>query len=227
MECRAVINSLSDFLDGQNVWISDGEVKQIEAHLTTCPACQNLKLELREIKTAARELPLHTPPRALWTRISNELEREIAAENSHGYPSQSNSGWWERVKSRKFTFSLPQLVGAGALVLALIIAAISGIFSPHSGALKLSGVQSALLPEEIEIKAELERRMDAVNGRKVNWDLQRRAEFEEHLTRIDESLKRCRQTLEDNPKDAVQQQMVRALYIEKRQLLEDVERLRW
>jgi anti-sigma factor RsiW len=227
MECRAVINSLSDYLDGQNVWISDGEVKQIETHLTNCPACQNLKRELREIKTAARELPLHTPPKALWTRISNEIEREISAENPSGYPSQANSGWWERVKSRKYTFSLPQLVGAGALAVALIIAEISGIFGAHSGTLNLTGVQTALLPEEKEIKAELERRMDAVNGRKVNWDLQRRAEFEEHLTRIDESLKRCRQMLEDNPKDAVQQQMVRALYVEKRQLLEDVERLRW
>lgn len=47
------------------------------------------------------------------------------------------------------------------------------------------------------------------------------------MTRIDESLKRCRYMLGDNPKDAIQQQMVRALYTEKRQLLEDVERLRW
>jgi hypothetical protein len=33
--------------------------------------------------------------------------------------------------------------------------------------------------------------------------------------------------LEDNPNDAVHQGMVRALYDEKRQLLEDVERLKW
>ncbi|MGH9853595.1 MAG: anti-sigma factor family protein, partial [Blastocatellia bacterium] len=71
MECRAVINSLSDYLDGQNIWISGDEVKQIKTHLTNCPACQNLKLELGEIKTAARELPLHTPPRVMWTRITN------------------------------------------------------------------------------------------------------------------------------------------------------------
>jgi anti-sigma factor RsiW len=227
MECRAVINSLSDYLDGLGVWMSDGEVKKIESHLTNCPACQNLKLELSELKTAARELPLHTPQRALWTRISNVIEAEIAAENSSAYPSQTNAGWWGRLMSRKFTFSLPQLAGAGALAVALIIGGISGIFGAHSGALNLTGVQTALLPEEKEIKAELERRMDMVNSRKVNWDLQRRVDFEQHLSQIDESLKRCRQMLEDNPKDAVQQQMVRALYVEKRQLLEDVERLRW
>jgi hypothetical protein len=33
--------------------------------------------------------------------------------------------------------------------------------------------------------------------------------------------------LEDNPNDSGRQEMVRALYDEKRQLLEDVERLKW
>ncbi len=227
MECRAVINSLSDYLDDQNIWISDDEVNRIEAHLTKCPACQNLKIELSEIKTAARELPLHTPPRAMWSRIANVIEAEASAENAPVRQAHYATGWWNRLKSRKFTFSLPQLAGAGALTMALIIAGISGIFGPHSGTLNLIGVQTALLPEEKEIKAELERRLDVINTRKANWDSERRAEFERHMIKIDESLKRCRQLLEDNPKDAVQQQMVRALYIEKRQLLEDVERLRW
>ncbi|MGE0132479.1 MAG: anti-sigma factor [Blastocatellales bacterium] len=226
MECRAVLNSLSDYLDGQNVWMPDDEAKQIESHLTNCPACQNFKLELNEIKTAARELPLHTPPRAMWTRIANVIEEEITAENGRVRRAQSASGWWGWLRSRRFTFSLPQL-GAGALAVALIVAAISGIFGAHSGTLNLAGVQTALLPEEDEIKADLERRLNTVNARKARWDSQRRAEFEQHMTRVDESLKRCRYMLGDNPKDPVHQQMVRALYNEKRQLLEDVERLRW
>ena len=228
MECRAVINSLSDFLDSQNIWISDDEVKEIETHLTNCPACQNLKLELSEIKTAARELPLHTPPRAMWTRITNVIEAEISAENAPLHQTKNVSGWWGRLKSRKFTLSLPQLAAGGALTSALIIAGISGIFIPHSGTLDFVGLQNALLlPDEGEIKAQLERRMDAVNARKANWDSQRRAEFEQRMLKIDESLNRCRYMLKDNPKDAVHQEMVRALYSEKRQLLEDVERLRW
>jgi len=224
MECRAVINSLSDYLDGQNIWISDDEVNQIETHLTNCPACQNFKLELGEIKIAARELPLHTPPRAMWTRITNVIEAEIAAESAPIRHAQNTSGWWGWLKSRKFTFSLPQLAGAGVLAVALIIAGISGIF----GALNFEDAQSAaLLPDEDEIKADLDRRLNAVNARKAKWDSQRRAEFEQYMTEIDESLKRCRYMLEDNPKDAFHQQMVRALYDEKREHLEDVERLRW
>ena len=65
MECRAVVSSLSDYLDGRNIWASDDEVEQIETHIANCPACRNLKLELSEIRNAGRELPLHTPPPAL------------------------------------------------------------------------------------------------------------------------------------------------------------------
>jgi hypothetical protein len=227
MECRAVVSSLSDYLDGRNIWMSDDEVEQIETHLTNCPACRNLKLELSEIKNAARELPQHTPPPALWTRISNAIEAEISTQNGPARETQNASGWWGRLNSRKFTFSLPQLAVAGAFVTILIVAGVSGIFGPNPASLRLTGAQSGLLPEENEIKANLERRMGAINARKEQWDSQRRADFEQRINRIDESLKRCRHMLEDNPNDAGHQEMVRALYDEKRQLLEDVERLKW
>jgi hypothetical protein len=231
MECRAVVSSLSDYLDGRNIWVADDEIEHIETHLTNCPACKNLKLELSEIKKAARELPIHTPPRALWTRISKAIEAEISTENRPIRETQSSSGWWGWLNSRKFTFSLPQLAAGAAFAALLVVAGVSGIFgskSENSRQLDLKGAQSALLlPEENEIKAELERRLDAINARKAQWDSQRRAEFDQRLNRIDESLKLCRHKLEDNPKDAVHQQMVRALYNEKRQLLIDVERLKW
>jgi hypothetical protein len=228
MECRAVVSSLSDYLDGRNIWASDDEVEQIETHLTNCPTCRNLKLELSEIKNAARELPLHTPPTALWARISKGIEAEVSMENVPARETQKASGWWGWLNSRKFTFSLPQLAAAGVFAAILIVAGISGIFGEKSPPLKFRYVQSLLLlPEEDEIRANLERRLGAINARKAQWDSQRRADFEQRINRIDESLKRCRYMLEDNPNDVGRQEMVRALYDEKRQLLEDVERLKW
>ena len=228
MECRAVVSSLSDYLDGRNVWASDDEVEQIETHLTNCPACRNLKLELSEIKNAARELPLHNPPHALWARISKGIEAEVSIENVPARGAQKASGWWGWLNSRKFTFSLPQLAAACAFAAILIVAGISGIFGEKSSPLNFRNAQgSLLLPEEDEIKANLERRLGAINARKAQWDSQRRSDFEQRMNRIDESLKRCRHMLQDNPKDAWGQQTVRALYDEKRQLLEDVERLKW
>src|SRR5215475_14923864 len=142
MECRAVVSSLSDCLDGRNVWAPDDEDEQIETHLTNCPACQNLKLELSEIKNAARELPLHTPSPALWARISKALEAEISTENGPVRETQNASGWWGWLNSRKFTFSLPQLAAAGAFAAILIVAGISGIFDGNPTPLKFRNAQN-------------------------------------------------------------------------------------
>jgi hypothetical protein len=219
---------LSDYLDGRNIWASDDEVEKIETHLTNCPTCLNLKLELSEIKNTSRELPLHTPPTALWARISKAIEAEISTENGPARETRRASGWWGWLNSRKFTFSLPQLAAAGAFAAILIVAGISGIFGGKPSPLNFRNAQgSLLLPEEDEIKANLERRLGAINARKAQWDTERRSDFEQRISRIDESLKRCRNMLEDNPNDAGRQEMVRALYDEKRQLLEDVERLKW
>jgi len=228
MECRAVVSSLSDYLDGRNIWMSDDEVDQIETHLTNCPTCQNLKLEFSEIKNAACELPLHTPAPALWTRISKAIESELPNENRSVSATHNATGWWSRLTSLKFTFSLPQLAEAGVLAAILIFGKVSGIFGQNPTQLTLRGAQSALLlPEEDEINAELKSRKDALDARKAQWDSQRRAEFDQRWNRIEESLKYCRYKLEGDPKDADQQERVRALYDEKRQLLEDVERLKW
>jgi hypothetical protein len=69
--------------------------------------------------------------------------------------------------------------------------------------------------------------MAAIEARKTSWDPQLRIEFDQHLLKIEESLKLCREKLAANPQDAVHQNMLRALYSEKQQLLDDVERLKW
>ena len=136
--------------------------------------------------------------------------------------------WWEWMMTHKLSFSLPQLAAAVAFAVVLIVAGISGIFSEKSSWFTLRGAQSSLLlPEEEEIKANLERRLSAINERKVQWDSQRRADFEQRMNRIDESLKLSRHMLEEKPSDPQRQELVRALYDEKRQFLEDVERLKW
>lgn len=234
MECRAVVGSLSDYLDGREMWLSGNEIREIESHLAGCPTCQSVKLELTEIKMSARELPLHTPPRAMWTRIVNEIEAELKPSERPTKEEFPEASWWERLKERRFTFTLPQVAGAGALAAALIVFGLFSFSGQNPGQLNLinikgaiSGAQAALLPGEDQIKAEIERRLALINSRKFNWDPQARAAFDLQLNKIEESLKTCRQALQSNPGDKVQQQVVRALYNEKRQLLDDVERLKW
>lgn len=225
MECRVVINSLSEIIDGSNLLIQE-EHHLIEEHLATCTKCTGLKLELSEIKSAARELPMHTPPRALWTRIANSIEIEAPISERRTREEFPELSWWERLKARKLSLSIPQLAGAGALAAAVLF---FGLYSTRSTPtdLNLLDAQTAMLPEESELRAGIERRLKAIDGRKASWDAERRADFEQHLSKIEESLKICRQKLKADPSDPIQQSALRSLYQEEQQFLEDVERLKW
>lgn len=227
MECRVVVNSLSDYMDGQGLWLADNELRSMEDHLATCPRCRGLKQELGQLKTAARELPLHTPPRALWARVSNAVEAELSIHDRPTRRDLPEMSLWERLKSARFTLNLPQLAGAGALATALVF---TGAYFVRStpNTLNLPGMQSAMLAEEPEMKAEVDRRLVALEARKAKWDPQMRAEFEQHMAKINESLRLCRENLLAHPEEVVNyQRTIRALYAEQRQLLDDVERLKW
>ncbi|HMV46917.1 MAG TPA: zf-HC2 domain-containing protein [Blastocatellia bacterium] len=227
MECRAVIESLSDYLDGQQRHeMPENEKCLIEEHLVVCPKCQTLKLELTEIKIAARELPLHTPPRALWLNIANTLEAELPASERKTREEFPKETWWERLTAWKFTLNFTQLAGAGALTVALIAAGIYGLSNrkPNQTDFNLNGVQTALLPGENEIKAELDHQLAEINVRKAGWEPKVRADFEQQLAKIESALETCRTQLSGNPADRTQQQALRGLYDEKRRLLENVAR---
>jgi len=226
MECRAVINSLSDYLDGQQTWMTENEKLSIEEHLVACPTCQNLKFELTEIKTAARELPLHTPPQALWVRIANTLEAELPSSERKTREEFPQETWVEWLKRRLAAYTLPQMAGASALAIALIVAGIYGIFGVNTAKpnqLNLTAAQSALLPDENEIKAELSRLMGEINSRKASWEPQVRADFESRLARVENLLTDCRNKLSADPEDKERQQTLRDLYNQKRQLLKNAE----
>lgn len=228
MECRAVIESLSDYLDGQGRWMPENEKSSIEGHLVVCPKCQTLKMDLIEIKTAACELPLHTPPRAMWVKIANVLEAELPTSERKTREEFPTETWWERFKARKFLFGFPQMVGAGALAIALVVTGIVSISNQknHSSDFSLTGAQTALLPDENEIKADLNRRLTEVNQRKMSWAPQNRAKFEQQLAGIENSLDNCRKQLLANPANSTQQQVLRGLYDEKLRLLQEAERLK-
>ena len=229
MECRAVVSLLSDYLDDQEVWLSESDVRDITNHLGKCSKCWSVRQELDEIRSAARELPLHTPGRAVWTRISNIVEVEVPASKRPTRVEPPELSRWTWIKSHKFTFNLPQMAGAAIVALALLFFGVINQSNPREKLIDMTGATTAFsfLPDEDRIKAELTRRLDAINARKSSWDPQMREEFERHLKMIDDSLQHSRQLLDSNPADKVQQEMVLSLYQEKRQLLDDVERLKW
>jgi anti-sigma factor RsiW len=224
MDCRSVIHSLSDYVDGL---LAQQESRLIESHLRECPPCQTIRDDLQQIRSAARELPLHAPPRALWARI----QQEIAAQSSlpsRRAPVQS-TGWWQRLSEKRFTFTLPQLAGASALAASLLIFAgvRSQLPTTQQSLVGTSAATSVAVtsPAVQSVQSRIQERLKQLNARRASWNPQVQETFEEHLRRLDESLDNTRRALQSNP-DPDQQQMLLELYQEKLQVLEDFDKLR-
>ena len=161
----------------------------------------------------------------------------IEAETTHGGPEREvvrQPGWWSRFLSRRFTFTLPQLAGASALAVALIAFGLIGALrfqrmAPINGDVRSPFNQAAtavLLPDEPQLKADIEHRVSTLNARKATWDPQMRETFDSHLMRIDQSLNSCRHHLMVDPADQEHKRMLSDLYEEKIQLLKDFDQLK-
>ena len=215
MECRVVINSLSDYLDGS---LAAQEFQSIEAHLIQCPPCHAVRADFTQITLAAKELPLRTPSRALWVRIQNEIAMETAVP---GQVEEKKASWWKRLSERHFTFNLPQLAGASALAFSLMV---FGMYHALHRDPQIASEASAALPMETEIQSKIQSKANQLNTRRVAWNPEIRTVYDNSLQRIDSSLSRVRQTWVTT-RDTDQHKLLMDLYNEKLQIMEDFERL--
>lgn len=215
MECRVVINSLSDYLDGS---LAAQEIQIIEAHLIKCPPCHAVRVDITHITLAAKELPLRTPSRALWARIQNEIE--VATP---GKVVEKKVSWWKRLSERHFTFTLPQLAGASTLAFSLMV---FGMYHAlhRDPQVVTEAATNAILPMETEMQSKIQQKANFLNTRRVTWNPEIRTVYDNHLQRIDNSLSHVRQTWVTT-RDTDQQRLLMDLYNEKLQLMEDFERL--
>jgi predicted anti-sigma-YlaC factor YlaD len=218
MECLTVKNTLSDYLDNG---LPEAEAHQFAAHLIGCENCQKLELQLAEIRMAARDLPLHTPSRALWTRISNTIEAEGLLTDPRATRPMKKETWLDALRERWAALSFPQLVGAGAMAALLVAFGSVGVYRQFSGSVNMGAMQTAaILPEESRLKAEFEQKFNAFKAKMTGWDAQRRTAFESDLSRLEKSLETCRTQLAAHPQDAPLIEQMRQLYAQKSALLD-------
>jgi anti-sigma factor RsiW len=98
---------LSEYLDDE---LSEGERITLEAHLQSCQECPALLLELRQVVYRARTLKNDGPPRDLWPDIAERIG--VAPATTHSVDLASR-------RSRRWSFSLPQLAAAGVALMTL------------------------------------------------------------------------------------------------------------
>lgn len=94
---------LSEYVDGE---LPDGDRIALEAHLQTCRHCSEIVSDLRRVVRRARTLKDPVPPRDLWPGIASRIR--ASAEAPRDIVDLES-----RRRTRRWAFSLPQLVAAG------------------------------------------------------------------------------------------------------------------
>ena len=125
---------LSDYIDDE---LTPAEHAQLETHLAACHECAGTLDELREVVTRAGSLTPRPPAADLWPGIEPRLERSATVA-----PFQPRT---ERTASRRFSFTMPQLVAAG---LALMVMSGGSVWVLQHGGRATEAPSVAAAPRE-------------------------------------------------------------------------------
>jgi hypothetical protein len=227
MNCESYQNLLSDLIDGS---LNSQDRNNVEAHLTTCPACAEARADLNALVSFCREhrgeyegVPNE---RALWIRISNTIESELAGRKPLAVPA--GAGWWFRLMNRSWQLSFPQLASsiAATMVIAVLVTFIGlRVFSSGS-AVSTSGLTMAAGTSAVHDRyRQQEQVIEYWNKRvelnKARWNPQMRETFDRNMSVIDAAVNDSMGRLSQNPHDEVSEDILNAALSDKIALLKE------
>ena len=102
-------DQLSDYLDGE---LSADERRAVEAHLQACAPCAAVLNDLKRVVARAATVAARPPDADLWAGIAARIEGQAGAAPGRVMP-------FARRETRRFTFTLPQLAAAAAVLIAI------------------------------------------------------------------------------------------------------------
>src|SRR6185295_15199354 len=141
MNCESYQNLLSDLIDGS---LNSQDQNNVETHLSACAVCAEAHADLGALVGFCRdhrgEYEAVPNERALWLRVSNTIESELAGQKAAAVPA--GAGWWFRLMNRSWQLSFPQLATAIAatIVLAVLMTFTGTRVFNGSGANRIAGL---------------------------------------------------------------------------------------
>jgi anti-sigma factor RsiW len=226
MNCEKYQNLLSDLIDGS---LTPRDCDEIEAHLRACPGCADARTDLHAIVEFCREHRGEYEPvpseRAMWLRISNAIEAELAAGKSKAMPA--GAGWWFRLTKRSWQLSFPQFATSiAATVVVAVLATVIGMRAFNSGGFRSIGL--AVTSDVSTVKDRYRQQQQAIdywNKRvelnKARWNPEMRETFDRNLNVIDAAVNDSMGRLQQNPHDEVSEDILNAALSDKIALLKE------
>ncbi|HWP42610.1 MAG TPA: anti-sigma factor [Blastocatellia bacterium] len=226
MVCNQCQELISEYIDGT---LELGEQTKVENHLADCEPCRAVRDDLLQLVHFSRQLPLHTPSSAVWTRIRAQIEMERPATAW----ARARS-WLDRLRDRHFDLSLQQLAASAAVLVLIVFASalmlrngssdtadLGSSQQSASGTLKKTPLSNA---EIQQIEQRIDQLKESVEQRKVSWQPELRVAFDRNMYYVEQSLLECRKQLNGNPDDEIAQELMLNAYREKVRLLEGFEK---
>jgi anti-sigma factor RsiW len=91
LDCDGFADALADYLEGD---ATDGVRSAVEAHASSCAACQQLLTDLNAVRVDAAALPELVPSRDLWSGIAERIDaRIIPMETPRVAPTVTRRTW--------------------------------------------------------------------------------------------------------------------------------------
>jgi anti-sigma factor RsiW len=230
MNCEKYQNLLSDLIDGS---LPPEDHNSVETHLSGCVVCAEARSDLDAIvgfcvehRGEYDDVPNE---RALWLRISNMIEVELATPARTGVPA--NSGLWFRLMNQSWQLSFPQLAtAASALVIFAAMITFVGVrgfnMTGSGSSFRAAGV--AMVPSASTVadryrpqQQVIEYWNQRVELNKTRWNSQTRETFDRNMSVIDAAVNDSMSRLNQNPHDEVSEEILNAALSDKVELLKE------
>jgi len=172
---------LSEYVDGE---LAAGEQSALEAHLTTCADCRATLEELRRVVGRAKQLEARPPRTDLWPGVARRI----------------GAGKVVDIRSRRFSFNVPQLIAAS---IALVLLSAGGMWvALHEEQPVLDGriVTPAIWTGRTD--AAIADLQDALERNESRLDTATVRVVRENLALIDRAIAQARAALEADPGNA-------------------------
>jgi len=229
MNCENYQDLLSDLIEGS---LTPEDHKRIETHLGVCDGCAEARTDLDAIVGFCREqrgvYDAVPNERALWLRISNTIEAELAVALRPNVPA--SAGRWFRLMNRSWQLSFPQLAASVAAII-LVVSLVTVVGVRRFGFGGASGFQSSglILSSNASPVADRFRQQQQVidywNQRvelnKARWNPQMRETFDRNMSVIDAAVNDSLRHLNQHPHDEVSEEILNAALNDKVELLKE------
>jgi hypothetical protein len=247
MDCGNFQNLISSFLDGE---LDARSWEPVSLHINGCEDCSRVYEDLSAIISFCDEsftedtLPPNS--QALWCRINNIIETEVAPEIEEERASHATPGRLASMWNSTFRLSPMQLASAVlgvALVSSLLTVVAFKNFStpgdPVSGSEGQPSVFDKVLADlglgesprqrnERRIKeqeASISYWKARVDQRRAQWNVETRDVFDRNLSEVDKAVSEYSKMLRDNPQDTISNEMLDSALKEKMELLREFSEL--